>query len=327
MSLPMPLLSLDGLHLRAGPRTLVHPLSLTIESGEQVALIGASGAGKTSLLHGLALALRPGAGALRFVGQDAWALSHRDRHRLRRELMLAPQHPPLPPRQRVVTAVLAGRLPGAAFGQSLRMLFSPSADQARLAFDALDQLELGGRLWSRVDQLSGGERQRVALARLLVSKARLWLVDEPLSALDPQRAQRALGVLRDAARAQGRTLVCSLHQVELACALFPRVIALRDGHVVYDGPPRGLDEARIAALYAGQSDEGSPPGEAGGDGLGHGRGGLHGHGQGQGPGDGNSDGTGIGIGTGTGTGTGTGIDGEPAAGVDGAPTPPQAMCR
>jgi phosphonate transport system ATP-binding protein len=254
----MPLLELDDLHLQAGPKTLVQPLSLSIETGEQVALIGASGAGKTSLLHALALALRPAAGSLRLVGQDAWALSHRDRHWLRRELMLAPQHPPLPPRQRVATAVLAGRLPGASFGESLRMLFSPSAEQARLAFDALDRLELGNRLWSRVDQLSGGERQRVALARLLVSRARLWLVDEPLSALDPQRAQRALGVLQDAARAQDRTLICSLHQIDLARGLFPRIIALREGRLVYDGPPQGLDGQRLAELYAGLDEDESP---------------------------------------------------------------------
>lgn len=247
----MALLELDGLRLQAGDRCLIQPLSLRIEPGEQVALIGASGAGKTSLLHALALALAPASGQLRLAGQDAWALSHAARHRLRHQLMLAPQHPPLPPRQRVATAVLAGRLPGASLGASLRMLFSPSADQARLAFEALDRLELGNRLWSRVDQLSGGERQRVALARLLVSRASLWLVDEPLSALDPQRAQRSLAVLQDAARAQQRTLICSLHQVELARSLFPRVIALREGRLVYDGPSQALTDDQLAALYAG----------------------------------------------------------------------------
>ena len=246
----MSLLVLEGLRLQAGARTLIEPLSLRIEPGEQVALIGASGAGKTSLLHALALASRPAAGTLRLGGQDGWALSSRERHQLRRTLMLAPQHPPLPPRQRVVTAVLAGRLPGASVARSLRMLFSPDQAQARQAFDALDRLELGARLWSRVDQLSGGERQRVAVARLLVSQARLWLADEPLSALDPQRAQRVLAVLQEAARAQDRTLVCSLHQVDLACRLFPRVIALRQGRLVYDGPPRELGARQLDEIYA-----------------------------------------------------------------------------
>lgn len=217
----MSLLALESLRLDAGTRCLIQPLSLQINAGEQIALIGPSGAGKTSLLHALALALRPSSGRLHLNQQDAWTLSHSARHRLRRQLMLAPQHPPLPPRQRVAVAVLAGQLPGASLARSLRILFSPSADQARQAHDALAALELGDRLWSRVDQLSGGERQRVALARLLVSQAPLWLVDEPLSALDPQRAQRSLRVLQQAARQSQRTLVCSLHQVELARSLFP----------------------------------------------------------------------------------------------------------
>ena len=257
----MRLVELEGLHLRAGARTLIEPLSLRIEAGEQVALIGASGAGKTSLLHAMALALAPVAGTMRLAGKDAWALSSGDRHGLRRELMLAPQHPPLPPRQRVVTAVLAGQLPGASTAQTLRMLFSPTEAQARLAFDALDRMELGDRLWSRVDQLSGGERQRVAVARLLVSKARLWLADEPLSALDPQRAQRVLEVLRDSARAQDRTLVCSLHQVDLACRLFPRVIALREGRLVYDGPPQALCAHQLDGIYADLLNEPPPVAE------------------------------------------------------------------
>jgi phosphonate transport system ATP-binding protein len=256
----MALLSLESLRLDAGTRCLIQPLSLQIHAGEQVALIGPSGAGKTSLLHALALATRPSAGQLTLYGHNAWALSHRDRHRLRRRLMLAPQHPPLPPRQRVAVSVLAGQLPGASLGRSLRMLFSPSASQAQQAHQALAALELGDRLWSRVDQLSGGERQRVALARLLVSQAPLWLVDEPLSALDPQRAQRSLSVLQDAARRDSRTLVCSLHQVDLARQLFPRIIALRDGRLFYDGPPQGLDNATIAALYAGDEAHALTPG-------------------------------------------------------------------
>ncbi len=247
----MSLLALESLRLDAGTRCLIQPLSLQINAGEQIALIGPSGAGKTSLLHALALALRPSSGRLHLNQQDAWALSQSARHRLRRQLMLAPQHPPLPPRQRVAVSVLAGQLPGTSLARSLRTLFSPSTDQARQAHEALAALELGDRLWSRVDQLSGGERQRVALARLLVSRAPLWLVDEPLSALDPQRAQRSLSVLQHAARQSGRTLVCSLHQVDLARTLFPRIVALRDGRLFYDGPADGLDDATVAALYAG----------------------------------------------------------------------------
>lgn len=233
----------------------VHGLSLRIEPGEQVAVIGASGAGKTTLLMALACALPPLQGSLRLFGTDPWALPARARHRLRARLFLAPQAPPLPPRQRVVTAVLAGRLPTLGLWASLRTLWHPR--DARPAHDALASLDVADKLWQRVDRLSGGERQRVGLARALVSEAELWLIDEPLSALDPTRAQRVISTLVEAARREGRTLVCSLHQVAVAREQFPRIVALRHGQCVYDGPARGLSDEALRALYAG-SDEAAP---------------------------------------------------------------------
>jgi phosphonate transport system ATP-binding protein len=159
--------------------------------------------------------------------------------------------PPLPPRQRVVTAVLAARLPQMSLWSSLRTLWSPGAADAERVQQALSALDLPDKLWLRVDRLSGGERQRVGLARLLVADADLWLVDEPLSALDPARAGLVMRRLTEAARAEGRTLVCSLHQVEVARRCFARTVALREGQVVYDGPSSGLDDARLQALYGG----------------------------------------------------------------------------
>jgi phosphonate transport system ATP-binding protein len=162
---------------------------------------------------------------------------------------LAPQVPPLPPRQRVATAVLAGRLPQLSLWRSLAL--SWSAEEAARAHAALAAFDLGDKLWQRVDRLSGGERQRVGLARALVSEAGLWLVDEPLSALDPARAGQAITSLQEAARAGGRTLVCTLHQVDVALERFGRIVALQAGHIAYDGPPAGLDAERLRALYRG----------------------------------------------------------------------------
>src|SRR5450830_745347 len=102
-------------------------LSLQVAAGEQIAVIGPSGAGKTTLLHVLACALPPSSGSLQLNGRDPWQLPRRQLQRLRGELFLAPQVPPLPPRQRVVTSVLAGRLPQIGLWQSLRSLFYPSA--------------------------------------------------------------------------------------------------------------------------------------------------------------------------------------------------------
>lgn len=265
-----PLLRLHELSAAAAPglaRPAVRGLSFTLQPGEQVAVIGASGSGKTSLLSTLALAQAPLAGALELLGCDPWALPRGARHRLRAALCLAPQLPPLPARQRVVTAVLAGRLPEQTLWQSLRTLWSPP--DAALAHAALQTLDLGDKLWLRVDELSGGERQRVGLARLLVSSAQLWLVDEPLSALDPARAEQALQSLQQAARAQGRTLLCSLHQVGLARRLFPRILALKDGALVFDGPAAALDDALLQRLYGLTEFDDASGGGQGGSALRH----------------------------------------------------------
>jgi phosphonate transport system ATP-binding protein len=247
---------------RPGAAPALHPLDLDIAEGEQVAVIGASGAGKTTLLHVMALAMRPAAGALHVDGQSPWALPRRALQRLRGRLFLAPQVPPLPPRQRVVTAVLAGRLPAMGLWASLRSLVYPSDIPA--AHEALECFDLADKLFERTDRLSGGERQRVGLARALLAPARLWLVDEPLSALDPTHARQALETLVQQAQQRGITLVATLHQVDMALAHFPRIVGLREGHLVFDLPTAEVTRERLEHLYAQHEDEldgGAPPPE------------------------------------------------------------------
>jgi phosphonate transport system ATP-binding protein len=244
---------------RPGAAPALKPLDLRIARGEQVAVIGPSGAGKTTLLHALACALQPGAGGLRLDDTDPWTLPRRALQRLRGRLFLAPQVPPLPPRQRVVTAVLAGRLPAQGLGASLRSLFYPSDIPG--AHAALSRFDLAEKLFERVDRLSGGERQRVGLARALLAPATLWLIDEPLSALDPTRARQALATLVAEARERGVTLVATLHQVDAALASFPRIVGLRDGALAFDLPAAEVTRERLARLYAQHEHEllGAPP--------------------------------------------------------------------
>lgn len=232
---------------RSGPAA-VRGLSLDIAAGEQVALIGPSGAGKTTLLHVLACALQPSAGTVEVDGHKPWSLPRAKLQKLRGRLFLAPQVPPLPPRQRVVTAVLAGRLPRMSLWQSVRSLFYPTA--IAQADAALARFDLSDKLFARVDRLSGGERQRVGLARALVAEATLLLVDEPLSALDPTRAEQAIASLTAAARESGATLVSTLHHVEMARQHFPRIIGLRDGEMAFDLPAAEVTPERLRALYA-----------------------------------------------------------------------------
>lgn len=242
--------SLSGVSVRYAPTLPQHALSdvtLNIARGEQLALIGPSGAGKTTLLHTLALARAHDEGSFTAFGTEPWKLSSTQRHGLRTRLFLAPQTPPLPPRQRVVTAVLAGRLPQWTLGQALLSLLKPADPGA--AYEALSRFNLQDKLYARVDRLSGGERQRCSLARLIVSDAEAFLIDEPLSALDPTLARQTIDVLQQEAARRNASMVCSLHQVEFARALFPRIVGLRHGRIIFDAPSEKVSDRMIADLY------------------------------------------------------------------------------
>lgn len=238
---------------RAASAPALQALDLQIQAGEQVAVIGPSGAGKTTLLQVLACALPPTAGRLWLDDTEPWRLGTRGLQRLRGRLFLAPQVPPLPPRQRVVTSVLAGRLPSMSLWASLRSLVHPTDMPA--AHGALARFDLADKLFERVDRLSGGERQRVGLARALVAPASLWLVDEPLSSLDPTRARQALAALVQGAAERGATLVTTLHQVDAALAQFPRILGLRDGRLAFDLPAAEVTPALLERLYEQHEDE------------------------------------------------------------------------
>lgn len=226
--------------------------SLSVASGEKVAIIGPSGAGKTSLLHVLACALRPNQGQIRLDEKNPWALSNAKLKTLRGQLFLAPQIAPLVPRQRVVTSVLAGQLPQLSLLQSLRSLIYPTNLQE--VQDSLARFDLAEKLFERVDRISGGERQRVGLARAVISKAQLLLIDEPLSALDPQRGDQALASLCQVAQDNQATLITTLHHVEMALKFFPRIIGLAKGRIQFDLPVEQVTPELLDALYGQQQE-------------------------------------------------------------------------
>jgi phosphonate transport system ATP-binding protein len=235
----------------------LHDIDLVVAQGEQLAIIGPSGAGKTTLLATLACAQKPSGGRFQMFGQDPWSLPEAARHRLRARQCLAPQTPPLPPRQRVITAVLAARLPQWTLWRALTSLVKPADPLA--AYGALLRFGLGDKLYARVDRLSGGERQRCGLARLLLSSAQVFLVDEPLSALDPALSQITLSTLQQEAATRNASLICSLHQVDIARASFARIVGLRAGRIVFDLPREQVTDAMIDALYQNDAMPPAPP--------------------------------------------------------------------
>lgn len=242
-----------GLHLTdaglsyADGKNALTGLNLRIAAGESVAIIGPSGAGKTSLLRLLAGFLRPSSGQIELFGQAPWALSGGQRQRLRSQIGLIQQHPPLPGRQRVITAVLAGKLGQWSTAKGLLSLLYP-LDPAGAAA-ALGQLDLADKLYQRCDQLSGGQLQRVAIARVLYQQPRLILADEPVSAMDPVLAEHTLSTLKQYAQNNACTLVASLHAVDLALAHFSRVIGVRDGRILFDQPSSSVSQENLATLY------------------------------------------------------------------------------
>ncbi|AJE21212.1 ATP-binding cassette domain-containing protein [Azotobacter chroococcum] len=244
-------LNLSGVGLtHANGQVALSDIELQIAPGERVAIIGPSGAGKTSLLRLLATAQQPSAGRIEVLGADPWRLSAAARQRLRARIGLIHQAPPLPPRQRVVTAVLAGKLGRWSLGRSLLNLLHP-LDTAGAAA-ALARLDLAEKLFEHCDQLSGGQLQRVGIARVLYQEPELILADEPVSAMDPVLAGHTLGVLSEEAGRRGITLLASLHAVDLALAHFPRILGVRAGRLVFDRPAAALTRAELDALYANE---------------------------------------------------------------------------
>lgn len=236
-----------GLAYVNGQRSL-RRVSLRIAQGERVAVIGPSGAGKTSLLRIAGTGLRPTEGRVEVLGRNPWQLGASALRALRSDIGLVHQAPPVPPRLRVVTAVLAGRLGHWSLWKALRSLVYP-ADIAG-AHEALARLDLADRLFDRCDQLSGGQLQRVGIARVLYQRPALLLADEPVSALDPTLADAAVGQLVAQSDTTGATLIASLHAVDLALKWFPRVIGMRLGEIVFDRPAAEVTSAMLHELYA-----------------------------------------------------------------------------
>ena len=236
--------------VHANGRRALQEVDLTVSRGERLAITGHSGAGKTTLLRLLATSLQPTEGRVELLGAEPWQLADGARKRLRARLGLVHQSPPLPPRQRVVTAVLAGRLGQWPLWKGLLNLLHP-LDPAG-ARDALARLDLADKLFERCDQLSGGQLQRVGIARVLYQQAELLLADEPVSAMDPVLASHTLGVLTREAESRGVTLLASLHAVELALAHFPRIVGVRDGRIAFDLPAHEVTPQALDALYANE---------------------------------------------------------------------------
>ena len=238
---------------RRGRRALDVP-SLRIEPGEMVALIGASGSGKSTLLrHVAGLTLGDGGlGVVRVHGQVVQRAGRvgQDMRRVRAGIGVVFQQFNLVGRLPVLTNVMLGALGRLPLWRTLPGWF-PAEERAR-AVAALERIGIHEQALQRANTLSGGQQQRAAIARTLVQGARVVLADEPIASLDPESSRRVMETLAALNQDDGITVVVSLHQVEFAVAFCPRVVALRQGRIVYDGPGRELSPAVLAAVYGSE---------------------------------------------------------------------------
>ncbi len=235
----------------------LNDINLTIQPGECVGLLGASGSGKSTLLRSIC-------GLERLDGQhsevsifgsplqSAGALSSNIRA-MRRHTGIIFQQFNLVGRMNVLSNVLTGLLPRMPLWRSLSGRFTHA--ERLQAVQALDAVGLADYALQRASTLSGGQQQRAAVARALVQGARILLADEPVSSLDPESARRVMDLMHHLNRSQGMTLVVSLHNVAMARKYCDRIVALRGGELVFDGPPLELDDTRLRHLYGASSEE------------------------------------------------------------------------
>jgi phosphonate transport system ATP-binding protein len=235
-----------------GGRQALRGVSFEVRPGERVALLGASGSGKSTLLRtlcGLETLDAAEGSRIEVLGRSLQAQGRlaADIRAQRRAIGIIFQQFNLVGRLPVLTNVLTGLAPELPLWRAVLGRFN-AAEQAR-ALDALESMGLGEQAFQRASTLSGGQQQRAAIARALVQGARVLLADEPVASLDPESTRRVMELLLQLNREQGLTLLVSLHHVGLARRYCERVVALRDGVLVFDGPTAQLTPAFLRELY------------------------------------------------------------------------------
>ncbi len=228
---------------------VLQDINLRVEPGERIALIGPSGAGKSTLIRLMAGALRPSGGTVQVDGQDLAGLSWRALQRHRSGCRIVEQLNMLVPQATVHANVVSGLLSTWPWYRSLLAALMP-VEVARVTA-LLASLDMASHQWDPAGSLSGGQMQRVAIARALIANPGLLLADEPTASLDPNTARAVTRLIVEQARARGMTLVFCTHWFDIVRRDCTRVIGLRKGRVLFDGPPEEADEARLAQLYAG----------------------------------------------------------------------------
>lgn len=222
-------------------------IDLEVPDGQVMALIGPSGAGKSTLIRCVNRLVEPTAGAISLNDLVITSLSQSDLRRARRRMAMIFQEYALVERLSVMENVLSGRLGYVSFWRSwLRKFPQSDIDEA---FRLLERVDLDHMVDKRADELSGGQRQRVGICRALIQNPELLLVDEPTASLDPKTSRQIMRLITELCEERGLAAIVNIHDVMLAQMFTKRIVGLRVGEIVYDGPPEGLTSNVLTKIY------------------------------------------------------------------------------
>ncbi len=227
--------------------TGLRKINLTINKGEFVCIIGLSGAGKSTLLRSLNRMNDVSEGDIKIAGESITQANPRELRQMRRNIGMIFQQFNLVRKNTVQKNVISGRLGYYNNWQTLLGLFSKE-DYARTEA-ALEKVGLADKLKDRSDSLSGGQQQRVSIARTIVQEAELILADEPVSSLDPVTSETVMNDFKRLNQENGRTIVINIHSVDLARRYASRIIGMRAGEIVFDGPASAATDEKLNEIY------------------------------------------------------------------------------
>ena len=225
----------------------INGVDLKVENGQVMALIGPSGAGKSTLIRCVNRLENPTSGEIWLNGENIVKIRSGKLRRARRNMGMIFQEYALVERLTVMENVLSGRLGYVGFWRSFLRKFPQSDINA--AFGLLEKVGLDTMVNKRADELSGGQRQRVGIARALIQKPEILLVDEPTASLDPKTSRQIMRLITELCEENQLAAIINIHDVALAQMYAERIVGLREGSIVYDGPPDDLKPDVLTEIY------------------------------------------------------------------------------
>ncbi|WII38429.1 phosphonate ABC transporter ATP-binding protein [Paenibacillus thiaminolyticus] len=248
------LLTIQNLKKRYNGGTIaLDGINLEVKTAEFIAVIGPSGAGKSTLLRCINRLIEPSEGSISFQGQRIDQMKAKELRQARSRIGMIFQHYNLVNRLSVLENVLHGRL---GYMSSLAGVFNRYSEADKQdAIALLQKVGLGKEVYKRADELSGGQKQRVGVCRALAQKPKLILADEPIASLDPRSSAVVMDAIHRNCTEQGIACLVNLHQVETAKQYASRIVGIKGGKVVFDGPPQALTDYHTSLIYEGKEHE------------------------------------------------------------------------